>query len=287
MPIINPTLPNDGETIDASDVNNPFNAILGVLNGGLDSNNIANGGVTLANLATALTPFLVPTATVMPFAGAAAPTGYLFCDGSSLLRASYPSLFAAISTNYGSVDGTHFNLPDLRGRVTVGREAMGGSTSNRLERTSTISTTGSSATATVGSASNLSVGMFIISANVPAGTTISSISGTTITMSANATTTAAGTTARFSMLGNDPEILGAAGGSDVQTLLGAQLASHQHTFQFSTANSAISGNAGADPARSSTLGSSSGAVYTTDVAGGNQSHPIMPPSLVTNYIIKT
>jgi microcystin-dependent protein len=48
------------------------------------------------------------------------PTGWLECDGSSLLKASYPDLFSgyerSIGTAYGSVDADHFNLPDLRGR---------------------------------------------------------------------------------------------------------------------------------------------------------------------------
>lgn len=51
---------------------------------------------------------------------ASAPTGWLLCDGTSYLRATYPSLFTVLSTTYGSADGTHFNVPDLRGRVPVG-----------------------------------------------------------------------------------------------------------------------------------------------------------------------
>jgi microcystin-dependent protein len=215
MPIITPTLPNDGETIDASDVNNPFNAILGVLNGGIDANNLAPGAVTLAQLGAALTPFLVPTGSITPFAGVVEPTGWIFCYGQSLLRASYPTLFAALSTNYGSADGSHFNVPDLRGRVPLGREVMGGTTSGRIERSTTITTTSGSPTATVASATGLSRGMFVLSANVPAGTTITVIAGTTLTLSANASATASAVAARFSMLGNDPELLGAAGGTDV------------------------------------------------------------------------
>jgi microcystin-dependent protein len=61
---------------------------------------------------------------VMDFAGAAAPPGWLLCQGQSVLRADYPTLFTAIGTTYGSVDGTHFNVPDLGGRVTAGKEAM-------------------------------------------------------------------------------------------------------------------------------------------------------------------
>lgn len=45
MPTISPTLPNDGETIDAQDVNGPFNAILGVLNGNVDQDNIKPGSL--------------------------------------------------------------------------------------------------------------------------------------------------------------------------------------------------------------------------------------------------
>jgi len=35
--------------------------------------------------------------------------------------ATYANLFTAIGTAYGSVDGTHFNVPDSRGRVLVGK----------------------------------------------------------------------------------------------------------------------------------------------------------------------
>lgn len=58
---------------------------------------------------------------IIPYAGSTSPdTRWLFCDGTSLLRADYPDLFTVIGTNYGSADGTHFNLPDLRNNVMVG-----------------------------------------------------------------------------------------------------------------------------------------------------------------------
>lgn len=64
----------------------------------------------------------LPTGGVMPYAGSSAPTGWVLCDGSSYLRTgTYAALFAIIGTTYGSVDGTHFNVPDLRGRVAVGK----------------------------------------------------------------------------------------------------------------------------------------------------------------------
>ena len=67
----------------------------------------------------------MPAGVILPFAGATAPSGYLLCDGSSLLRADYSGLFAVIGTAYGAVDGTHFNLPDMRGKFMRGTDNMG------------------------------------------------------------------------------------------------------------------------------------------------------------------
>lgn len=63
--------------------------------------------------------------------------------------------------------------------------------------TPTIDTVSGSAACTVSSATSISAGMEIVSANVPAGTTVASINGTTVTMSAAATATAAGTASTF------------------------------------------------------------------------------------------
>jgi len=76
---------------------------------------------------------LVPAGGVIPFAGASAPTGFLLCDGSAISRSTYSTLFSAISTTYGTGDGSStFNVPDLRGRVVAGQDDMGGSSANRL-----------------------------------------------------------------------------------------------------------------------------------------------------------
>lgn len=73
------------------------------------------------------------TGTVLPFAGAAAPNGWLLCYGQAVKRSDYPNLFAAIGVTYGAGDGsTTFNLPDLRGRVPAGKDNMGGTPANRL-----------------------------------------------------------------------------------------------------------------------------------------------------------
>lgn len=76
---------------------------------------------------------LMPPGVTVPYAGTAAPTGWLFCFGQAVSRTTYAALFAALSTTYGVGDGsTTFNLPDLRGRVIAGKDDMGGSSANRL-----------------------------------------------------------------------------------------------------------------------------------------------------------
>lgn len=67
---------------------------------------------------------LAPVGTVLPFAGSAAPTGWLLCQGQTVSRTTYADLFAVIGTIYGAGDGsTTFALPDMGGRVPAGKEA--------------------------------------------------------------------------------------------------------------------------------------------------------------------
>lgn len=80
-----------------------------------------------------MTANLTPPGVVLPYAGSSAPTNWLLCDGSAVSRTTYADLFAAISTTYGTGDGsTTFNLPDLRGRVAAGKDNMGGTAASRL-----------------------------------------------------------------------------------------------------------------------------------------------------------
>lgn len=73
---------------------------------------------------------------IIPYAGSTSPTSnWLVCDGSSLLRADYPELFTVIGTTYGAVDGSHFNIPDTRGRAAIGAGQGTGLTSRSLGAT--------------------------------------------------------------------------------------------------------------------------------------------------------
>lgn len=57
----------------------------------------------------------LPAGIIFPYTGSTAPSGFLLCNGASVLRASNTTLYAVIGTTYGSVDLAHFNVPDYRG----------------------------------------------------------------------------------------------------------------------------------------------------------------------------
>lgn len=158
-----------------------------------------------------LSGLFVPSGVMMPYGGGTAPTGWLLCYGQEVSRTSLAGLFTAIGTNYGSGNGTTtFNLPDSRGRVLMGIDNLGGTAANRIQSSTNLTTTNASTSATVASATGIYAGMNIVCANVPDGTTVSAISGTTVTLSQAAT--AAGTVAaRFSVF-VDAEGIGSAGG---------------------------------------------------------------------------
>ena len=69
---------------------------------------------------------------VLPFAGAAAPSGWLLCQGQTVSRVTYAALFAAIGTTFGAGDGsTTFGVPDMRGEFPRGLDAGRGVDSGR------------------------------------------------------------------------------------------------------------------------------------------------------------
>ena len=66
----------------------------------------------------------VPAGTMLIWPTDTAPYGYLLCDGRAIARATYAGLFSVIGTQYGAGDGSAtFNLPNLNGRVVVGKDA--------------------------------------------------------------------------------------------------------------------------------------------------------------------
>lgn len=115
----------------ANDTTSPDVTITTTING------IIKGNGTSISAASAGTDYLTPTwsgsgltwvlpaGMISPYAWSYAPTGWLLSDGSQVSRATYSALFSAIGTTYWSGDwSTTFHLPDLRGKVTVGKNAF-------------------------------------------------------------------------------------------------------------------------------------------------------------------
>lgn len=65
-----------------------------------------------------------PTGAILMWTTNSAPSWYLLCDGTAVSRTTYAGLFALISTTYGVGDwSTTFNIPNMKGRVPVGRDS--------------------------------------------------------------------------------------------------------------------------------------------------------------------
>ena len=66
------------------------------------------------------------------FAGNFEPPGWLFCDGRLLAIRDHLSLFSILGNAYGGDGRNTFGLPDLRGRVPMGKGAGAGLTNRKL-----------------------------------------------------------------------------------------------------------------------------------------------------------
>ena len=75
----------------------------------------------------------IPAGLVSMWPSATIPVGWLLCDGTGYATATYPALFAAIGTTYGSSGG--FQVPDMRTFVpyyTGTLNATGGTSTETL-----------------------------------------------------------------------------------------------------------------------------------------------------------
>ena len=78
----------------------------------------------------------IPTGDIKTFLFETVPTGYLECDGSTVSRTTYSTLFSAIGDLYGVGDGsTTFEIPDLRGKFLRGWDHGAGTDPDAASRT--------------------------------------------------------------------------------------------------------------------------------------------------------
>lgn len=214
---------------------------------------------------------LLPPGAITAYVAAAAPAGWLLCNGSPVSRTTYASLYAIIGTTYGVGDGsTTFNVPDLRQKFPLGKAASGtgatlGASGGAIDHTHTNyahyhSMTGAGttlATGTTGSGhghahtlATASAGDHAHTYNRPTASANTGSGGTSVwdntVTSSNTNTTGAHT----------HTITGSVGGSD---------GTHTHNLTGSIGNVTGAKSGDSDQATSANN----------------------PPYLVVNYIIKT
>ena len=161
--------------------NNAFTGAAGEL-----SYDTATEGLIVHDGSTAGGFEIMPSGSIIAFGGAAAPdAGWLLCNGADVSRSTYARLFAAISTAYGTGDGSStFGLPDLRDRVLLGKgtnnSTLGTETGSAAASSVITNATNNTGTATSGSttaSTNNTTGTFATSAKDSA--TGSAITGNT------------------------------------------------------------------------------------------------------------
>ena len=103
--------------------------------------NNADGAFYLQGLAG--NPYGIPLGGMIEFTGTTAPnSAFVLPYGQAISRTTYAAYFALVGTAYGAGDGsTTFNVIDKRGRVSAGKDDMGGSTAGRIGSVATDSGT--------------------------------------------------------------------------------------------------------------------------------------------------
>lgn len=227
---------------------------------------------------------------IVAYAGSAAPTGWLLCDGTAVSRSTYAQLFSLISTTYGAGDGsTTFNVPDLRSSMPMGAG----------QRVRTMTFDGASAVdpstdqITVTSNNWMYTGQAVAltGSSLPTGLSATTyylirISATVIKLATSVANANEGTAVDITADGSGTCTLtqtltsrarGDNGGEETHALADAEMPSHIHTTPSSQGTGPNQGS-GAD-----FFNATDGVTGST---GGDAVHNILPPYTVVNYIIK-
>lgn len=238
------------------------------------------------------------TGMISMYASATPPTGFLLCNGQAVSRTTYADLFAITGTSYGVGNGsTTFNVPNLASRFPLGYSASAptkvltfASRSSNL-----ITVTGADDHAN----NELQTGQAVVytsSGSVITGLT----SGNTYYLIRNAynqfslaTSVAnanAGTVITLSSDGSGTQTftitytvrpLAQMGGEETHALTDSQMPSHSHFVNYQVSTNGVEA-AWAEPAADPSATKNS-----TDSAGSDTPHNIIPLFTVVNYIIKT
>jgi microcystin-dependent protein len=248
----------------------------------------------------------VPTGAMQPYAGRAAPTGFVMCDGVARSRATYAALFAIISPTLGTFTIT------IAAPAVVTLNGHGFITGDQVYFTTTGALPTGLAINTIYFVVRIDANTFNLSttlANAIAATKITTTgtqSGTHTAVACpyglgDGTTTfnvpdlrgrvpagadamagaAAASRLTLAQTGGSYGVLGAFGGEQGHIITTAELASHTHGQ--STTRGGINWAGGASTGQDSSLGNG----LATASTGSDNAHNTVQPTVVTNYIIKT
>lgn len=244
------------------------------------------------------------TGMISMYGGAAAPTGFLLCNGQAVSRTTFASLFAVTSTSYGVGDGsTTFNVPNLASRFPLGYASAAPTKTftfaSRVANVITITgadnhahnelqtgqaifydTTGSVITGLTDATTYYVIRVTATSFSL-ATSRANAVAGTIITLSSD------GTGTQTFAITYTARPMGHTGGEEEHSLVTAEIPAHAHGIQ------AASGGAGnfSDPRNNVGVtnaynNSDNGQPFMQDT-GGSTAHTSMPLFTVVNYIIKT
>lgn len=231
---------------------------------------------------------VLPSGVMMEYGGSSVPTGWLECDGSAVSRTTYANLFTALSTTYGAGDGaTTFNLPDRRGKQSIGK---GTGTVVESGVDGAVDTTGDTFTVTANNTKWIT-GMavaFTLSSGTITGLTSGNTyyiirSSSTLVQLASSLTNAQNGTAVNMTAKADPvwtlthtyttRSLGETGGEEAHAMSLTELLAHTHNL-----SATVQSGTGA------TVAATGGGSFSR---GGNAAMNIMGPFLAVMVIIKT
>lgn len=231
------------------------------------------------------------------YGGATAPTGWLLCDGSAVSRTTYADLFTAISTSYGTGDGsTTFNVPNLKSAMPVGYgqrtetfdfldAAVNTSTdvitvpSNDWIQTGTALVLSTTGTLPTGLSATTYYAIRTAATTIKLATSVANANAGT---QVDITAAAGGGTHTLTLTLTD-RTLGAEGGEETHAISDAEMPSHTHVIQ--TDNN--TGGGQFYVSENTDGGSSVASTAITNSAGSDTKHNNMPPYVTVNFIIKT
>ena len=215
---------------------------------------------------------------------------WLLCDGASLSRVTYATLFALIGTTYGNVDGNTFNLPDMRARSPLGYNTASGLSGSRSTRALAL---GSGAETHALSTGELAAHSHAI----PATTHTHTITDSTHTHTGNASGNTGSTTLTASDSGHTHAVVTYTEWASHATDYG--IAFDNGPFHTNVSTTSASANISVSPSSHShsltttptshgVTGANAGVINITSTApdtGSGTAHENMHPYLVINYII--